>query len=59
MDISNDNKTAIIAAVLQSPLIVEVVKAHPPSKWDEPAEIASITAQIANAIIETCKLKIK
>jgi hypothetical protein len=51
MKFTDDGKAAIVAAVLQSPVFLEMIKQHPPERWDQPAEVARATADVAKAII--------
>ncbi len=51
MTLTVEGKAEIIAAVLKSPLVLEVLKQHPVVKWDDPKEIADAVAAIAKAVI--------
>lgn len=51
MTLTADRKAEIIAAVLKSPMVLEIVKQYPVTKWNEPNEIADAVAAIAKAVI--------
>ena len=51
MKLTDDGKAAIVAAVLQSPMFLEMLKGIPSERWDQPAEVARATADVAKAII--------
>jgi hypothetical protein len=54
MNVSNPEKVQIVAAVLQSPMMVEILKTIPPQKWDQPNEIGAIVASVAGAVMQAC-----
>ncbi len=55
MTLTPDGKAQIIAAVLTSPMILEIVKAVPQAKWDQPGEVANVVATFAQDIIKVCE----
>jgi hypothetical protein len=36
-------------------MILEILKAVPPAKWDQPVEVANIVAAVAQEVIKVCE----
>jgi hypothetical protein len=58
MKLTDDGKAEIVAAVLKSPLIMEIFRQFPIQKWDQPQEIATPIVGFAKAIIAEVEHKI-
>lgn len=59
MTLTPEAKVQIIAAVAQSPILVEILKQYPSTKWDEPSEYAGAITNFTAALIKSVETYIK
>jgi hypothetical protein len=58
MSFDDKDKAALIASITASPLLIEVLQMIPPSKRDEPKELAETIVILAQNIIAVAEQKI-
>lgn len=55
MNFDDKDKVQVVAAVLQGPVMIEILKTLPPQQWDQPQEVVKLVASVAAAVMQECK----
>jgi hypothetical protein len=58
MTFDDKDKAALVASITSSPLLIQVLSLLPPSKRDEPKELAETIVILANHIIAVAEREI-